>query len=121
VSNTDARDRSGERLPPRGHQNTNTMMDLRPSQLPGQQPYSRKANSSQIHLPPPSQLQSVAVLPSPIHYVQQQQMPTMPYDCRIMDLSAYPAPHPASPLGKNLNKLLPQNDTTTNFFNSMFQ
>ena len=36
-----------------------------------------------------------------------------------MDLSIYPMPHPASPLGKNLAKLLPPNDATVNFFNAL--
>jgi hypothetical protein len=38
-----------------------------------------------------------------------------------MDLSPYPAPHPASPLSKHLNRLLPPNDSIINFFNSLFQ
>lgn len=36
-----------------------------------------------------------------------------------MDLSIYPMPHPASPLGKHLAKLLPPNDATVSFFNAL--
>ncbi len=38
-----------------------------------------------------------------------------------MNLSEYPAPHPASPLSKHLNKLLPPNDNIITFFNTLFQ
>lgn len=41
----------------------------------------------------------------------------MPSD---FDLSTYPAPHPSSPLGKNIAKLLPPNEQTINFFNALF-
>ena len=34
-------------------------------------------------------------------------------------MSIYPNPHPASPLGKHLAKLLPPNDATLNFFNAL--
>jgi hypothetical protein len=41
----------------------------------------------------------------------------MPAD---FDLSTYPAPHPSSPLGKNIAKLIPPNEQTINFFNALF-
>jgi hypothetical protein len=37
-----------------------------------------------------------------------------------IDLSIYPAPHPISPLGKHLSKLLPSNEQTIRFFNELF-
>lgn len=39
---------------------------------------------------------------------------------RKFDLSSYPAPHPASPLAKNLGKLLPPNEATVSFFSALF-
>lgn len=33
-----------------------------------------------------------------------------------IDLSVYTNPHPASPLGKHLSRLIPPNDATVNFF-----
>lgn len=36
-----------------------------------------------------------------------------------IDLSAYSIPHPASPLGKHLSKLIPPNDATVSFFNHL--
>ena len=36
-----------------------------------------------------------------------------------IDLSLYSTPHPASPLGKHLSKLIPPNDATVNFFNHL--
>lgn len=41
----------------------------------------------------------------------------MPAD---FDLNAFPAPHPSSPLGKNIAKLIPPNEQTINFFNALF-
>jgi len=37
-----------------------------------------------------------------------------------IDLSLYPAPHPISPLGKHLGKLLPPSDQTIRFFTDLF-
>jgi hypothetical protein len=45
---------------------------------------------------------------------------TVTYEASTLDLSLYPAPHHACPLGKQLGKLLPPNDSTINFFNSLF-
>lgn len=39
----------------------------------------------------------------------------------MLNISIFPAPHPASPLGKQLGKLVPPNDQTMNFFNTLFQ
>lgn len=37
-----------------------------------------------------------------------------------IDLSVYPGPHPISPTGKYLTKLLPPNDQTYKFFTELF-
>ncbi len=127
VSNGEQRERSGERLPNKGHPNTQTQ-DLRPSQLPGK-PLDRNKNPSlqQIHPPqpplPPSAQHSMqqtpysTVIAQPMIYQQW----TNPYESKSLDLSVYPAPHPASPLSKHLSKLLPPNDNIINFFNTLFQ
>lgn len=116
------RDRSGDRMPPAGHPNTMSQ-DLRPSQLPGK-PLDRKTNLStnQIVKPPASHpphppLQHFSTPSSQIH----ENIFNDPYDPKNLDLSIYPAPHPASPLSKHLNKLLPPNESIINFFNTLFQ
>jgi hypothetical protein len=117
--NENARDRSGERLPPPGHPNTMSQ-DIRPSQLPGK-PLDRKSNLSQhqINKPPQQPAQSYMTPTSPSH--TRQTIVSDPYDSQALDLSIYPAPHPASPLSKHLNKLLPPNESIINFFNTLFQ
>jgi len=37
-----------------------------------------------------------------------------------INLTIYPAPHPISPLGKHLSKLVPPNEQVTKFFNDLF-
>jgi hypothetical protein len=37
-----------------------------------------------------------------------------------VNLAVYPAPHPISPLGKHLSKLVPPNDQVMKFFNELF-
>ena len=98
--------------------------DLRPSQLPAK-PMDRKSNLSQHNIvkPPTPHQNSVErnnnsyTTPSShahITIAQSSQVTTQswggdPYDGKVLDLSNYPAPHPASPLSKHLNKLLPPN------------
>ena len=117
------RDRSGERLPPANHPSTMSQ-DLRPSQLPAK-PMDRRSNLSQHNIvkPPTPHQNSVErnnnsyTTPSShahIAMAQSSQVTTQswvgdPYDAKVLDLSNYPAPHPASPLSKHLNKLLPPN------------
>lgn len=43
------------------------------------------------------------------------------YETHNLNISLYPAPHPASPLGKNLAKLVPPSEQAFNFFTSLFQ
>jgi hypothetical protein len=43
------------------------------------------------------------------------------YETQLLNTSVYPAPHPASPMGKNLAKLMPPSEQTINFFNTLFQ
>lgn len=130
-----ARDRSGERMPPSNHPNIMSQ-DLRPSQLPNK-PMDRRSNLSQQNIvkPPHPQQSSVErnnsyVAPSSTHVsqasmVQSSQVMVQnwsdPYDLNTLDLSIFPAPHPASPLSKHLNKLLPPNESIINFFNTLFQ
>lgn len=94
-------------MPPPGHPNTMSQ-DIRPSQLPGK-PLDRKSNLSQhqINKPPQQPTQSYMTPTSPSH--ARQTIVSDPYDSQTLDLSIYPAPHPASPLSKHLNKLLPPN------------
>lgn len=94
--------------------------DLRPSQLPSNRPYDKKNNPSlpqiQPVTPPTPQFTNLA----PQSHIYQSAW-SNPYDPRQMNLSEYPAPHPASPLSKHLNKLLPPNDNIITFFNTLFQ
>lgn len=39
---------------------------------------------------------------------------------KTFDLSIYPAPNPSSPLGKQLGKLYPPNESSVSFFTSLF-
>ena len=116
------RERSHERLPPPNHPSTMSQ-DLRPSQLPGK-PLDRKTNMSshQIVKQPPPQVPPPAVYHpgSPKSVQMMQSFYNDPYDGRTLDLSVYPTPHPASPLSKHLNKLLPPNESIINFFNTLF-
>ena len=127
-----ARDRSGERMPPVGHPSTMSQ-DLRPSQLPNK-PMDRRSNLSQNNIarPPPPQNsveRSNASYAGPSSSIAQMAQSSQvmghswndPYDFQTLDLSNYPAPHPASPLSKHLNKLLPPNESIINFFNTLFQ
>ena len=131
---SDARDRSGDKMPPAGHPSTMSQ-DLRPSQLPGK-PLDRKSNLSQHNIVrPPAPQNSIDrnqsyTAPSLVHpNVSQSSQSSQllnqgwndPFDRRGLDLSSYPAPHPASPLSKHLNKLLPPNESIINFFNTLFQ
>ena len=102
--------------------------DLRPSQLPGK-PLDRKSNLSQHnivkpphHHGPPSynQPSMPSAAPSASSQIMNQTW-NDPYDSSCLDLQNYPAPHPASPLSKHLNKLLPPNENIINFFNTLFQ
>jgi hypothetical protein len=43
------------------------------------------------------------------------------YETQLLNTSVYPAPHSASPMGKNLAKLMPPSEQTINFFNTLFQ
>ena len=117
-------------MPAAGHPNTMSQ-DLRPSQLPGK-PLDRKSNLSQNqigrHAPPPpptppTPSASMGRQTSPPSQMtsQPQNFWSDPYDCHSLDLSLYPAPHPASPLSKHLHKLTPPNDSIINFFNTLFQ
>lgn len=127
----ETRDRSGDRLPAAGHPNTMSQ-DLRPSQLPGK-PLDRKSNLSQNQIgrqlpsqtppapPTPSGRNSNQASFTSSQMVYQATTWADPYDCNNLDLSIYPAPHPASPLSKHLNKLTPPNDSIINFFNTLFQ
>jgi hypothetical protein len=118
----DARDRSGDRMPPVGHPSTMSQ-ELRPSQLPGK-PLDRKTNLSQNNInkhPPPPPAHNY---PSSSSHIMPQSMVqplSNPYGIQNLDLASYPAPHPASPLSKHLNKLLPPNESIINFFNTLFQ
>lgn len=110
----DSRDKSSERMPPLGHPNTMSQ-DLRPSNLPGK-PLDRRSNLSQNQIvkppppPPPQHIPLPNNLPTPSSQAQTAQSYwNDPYDSRALDLTIYPAPHPASPLSKHLNKLLPPN------------
>lgn len=105
--------------------------DLRPSNLPGK-PLDRKTNLSQHNINKPPVPPPTTVYHSPPHNHPQvntsqqssqiaAQNWTNPYDYRTLDLMSYPAPHPASPLSKHLNKLLPPNESIINFFNTLFQ
>jgi hypothetical protein len=105
-------------LPKRNDPKTATG-DLRPSQLPTNKPYDKKNNPSLPQIPPhPPQPQI------PVYTAQSQVYQSAwsnPYDPKQMNLNEYPAPHPASPLSKHLNKLLPPNDNIITFFNTLFQ
>lgn len=123
VNGGDTREKSGERLPKRGDPKTATG-DLKPAQLPtNKPPYDKKNNPSLSQIvptppPPPSQPQY------PPYTAQSQVYKSAwsnPYDPRQINLDEYPAPHPASPLSKHLNKLLPPNESIITFFNSLFQ
>ena len=104
-------------MPIAGHHNTMSQ-DLRPSQG---RSMDRKTNLSQnqINKPPqpPSYNNSSVSLSSQVI----QQSWSDPYEPGSLDLSIYPSPHPASPLSKHLNKLLPPNESIINFFNTLFQ
>ena len=130
-----ARDRSAERMPPVGHPSTMSQ-DLRPSQLPNK-PMDRKSNLSQHNIVRPPVPQNThdrnernsytspsAINPNTSISQSSQVIPQTwsdPYDIQTLDLSCFPAPHPASPLSKHLNKLLPPNESIINFFNTLFQ
>ena len=101
-------------MPPPGHPNTMSQ-DLRPSQLPNK-PLDRRSNLSQHNIiKPPMPAPSVPVEKNSSFTQWTNNSQPMaqnwndPYDGRTLDLSNYPAPHPASPLSKHLNKLLPPN------------
>jgi len=42
------------------------------------------------------------------------------FSSQDIDLSIYPGPHPISPTGKQLSKLLPPNEQTIKFFTELF-
>ena len=118
----DVRDRSHERMPPSNHPNTMSQ-DLRPSHVPGK-PLDRKTNMSShqiVKQTPPQAPPQPAYYPGSPKSVHMQSFYSDPYDGKMLDLSIYPAPHPASPLSKHLNKLLPPNESIINFFNTLFQ
>jgi len=105
--------------------------ELRPSNIQGK-PLDRKTNLSQHNInkppvPPAPAYHSPPHYPPPQANISQQSSQIVaqtwnhPYDYRTLDLMSYPAPHPASPLSKHLNKLLPPNESIINFFNTLFQ
>lgn len=106
--------------------------DLRPSNVGGK-PLDRKTNMSQHNINKPPVPPSAPAYHSPPHHHPSQtntsqqssqivaQTWNNPYDPQTLDLMSYSAPHPASPLSKHLNKLLPPNESIINFFNTLFQ
>jgi len=136
TSFTSERDKSSERLPPRGHQTTNTMIELRPSTTATQAPViPRKNIGSQQNI-------NIPIAPSPINNIQHPNQSFnnvsvnqsfvnvnksslnaahyLSYEVSSLDLSIYPAPHPQCPLAKQLAKLLPPNDSVINFLKTLF-
>ena len=125
---TNDRDKSADRLPPRGHQNTITVPELRPSNLPNnkgkspipapfiQQP---KEQHHVVHSRVQSDEEMVMVRKS--HAPVVEEVEKNPFEIQNLNTNLYPAPHPASPLGKQLSKLLPPNEATNSFFNTLFQ
>jgi hypothetical protein len=51
-------------------------------------------------------------------YGQTQQLSA--FTSQHVNLAIYPAPHPISPLGKHLSKLVPPNEQVIKFFNDLF-
>lgn len=49
-----------------------------------------------------------------------QQLQQSTFTSQDVNLAIYPAPHPISPLGKHLSKLLPPSDHVIKFFNELF-
>lgn len=112
-------------LPARNDPKSSTMVDLRPSNAPP--PAIRKPPGSQMPSAierPPVQKSSFAedtVKQSSVGQGQPVEIVKNIYETNMLNISIYPAPHPASPLGKQLGKLVPPNDQTINFFNTLFQ
>ena len=133
----DTKDKSIERmgatdkLPPKNHQISTTMMELRPSNLPNP---NRKVNpASQNNTPMHSAEKKISRLSpkaagkeesftksfvqtsSPIY---QEEL--VSYSISELDLSLYNAPHSASPLSKQLSRLSDPKDETITFFTTFF-
>jgi hypothetical protein len=109
-------------MPARNDPNkSNTMVDLRPSIAPP----ARKPPVSQL----PSAIERPPIIQKGSHVddavkqsnLYQSEFVKNIYETNMLNISVYPAPHPASPLGKQLGKLVPPNDQTINFFNTLFQ
>lgn len=71
-------------------------------------------NGNHQHPPHRSHIQA----PTYTHHVEPVVQAAAPSD-EEMDLNLYQMPHPASPLGKHLAKLLPANESTVAFFNAL--